>query len=188
MATQIVFKILILLTSFTYVTASMDTNCSVYYESGLNMSIPEDYNKLIPDFGIYGEKPFVVDYIFFLDQIHAVKDKEGFLDLSLYLNINWRDDRLIKDNCSKLFDKQYLNRIWVPDFFITTVKTIKSYNADYEDLNILAADNGRFWWTLHLDVRLNCAFDFTWYPFDHQVCNFWLTSQTFVQGLRVTQK
>ena len=144
--------------------------------------LPVDYNRMdLPN----TTGPLVVKTTILLKDIFEVHSKTFTLDLSLYIRLEWVDNRinLTKDGSFSV-DKSFLSSIWKPDLFIWDLNGEQSYGdmltmssitvarkSGSKDLSVI--------YVLELDVNIVCAMDFSLFPFDTSQCLFRLSAFTF---------
>ena len=151
--------------------------------------LPADYNQMdLPN----TRGPLVVKTTILLKDIFEVHPETFTLDLSLYIRLEWVDNRinLTKDGSFSV-DKSFLSSIWKPDLFIWDLNGEQSYSdkitmssitvvrkSGSKDLSVI--------YVLELDVNFVCAMDFSLFPFDTSQCKFRLSAFTFDESKVLT--
>ena len=100
------------------------------------------------------------------------------MDLELY--INWKDVRLNFSNCTGFLGPSTMKEIWLPRPYLhhlTSVYGQSQITADSDYLEA-SASNGLVWW-IEITAGIQCYFDFSFYPFDHQECTVRFSSNSF---------
>ena len=144
--------------------------------------LPVNYNRMdLPN----TTGPLVVKTTILLKDIFEVHSKTFTLDLSLYIRLEWVDNRinLTKDGSFSV-DKSFLSSIWKPDLFIWDLNGEQSYSDMLTMSSITVARNSgskdlSVIYVLELDVNIVCAMDFSLFPFDRSQCIFRLSAFTF---------
>ena len=103
---------------------------------------------------------------------------EVIMDMELY--INWKDHRLSFSNCTGFLGPSVMREIWLPRPYLHHLTSVYdrdqiTANSDYLEAS---ASNGLVWW-IEITAGIQCSFDFTFYPFDHQECIVKLSSNSF---------
>ena len=129
--------------------------------------------------------PNVVKTTILLKDIFEVHPETFTLDLSLYIRLEWVDNRInITKDGSFSVDKSFLSSIWMPDLFIWDLNGEQSY-SDKITMNSITVERKRgskdtsVIYVLELDVNIVCAMNFSLFPFDKSTCNFRLSAFTF---------
>ena len=146
--------------------------------------LPVGYNRMdLPN--NTGTGPLVVKTTILLKDIFEVHSKTFTLDLSLYIRLEWVDNRinLTKDGSFSV-DRSFLSSIWKPDLFIWDLNGEQSYSDKITMSSITVARKSRskdvsVIYVLELDVNIVCAMDFSLFPFDTSHCKFRLSAFTF---------
>ena len=146
--------------------------------------LPVGYNRMdLPN--NTGTGPLVVKTTILLKDIFEVHSKTFTLDLSLYIRLEWVDNRinLTKDGSFSV-DRSFLSSIWKPDLFIWDLNGEQSYSDKITMSSITVARKSgskavSVIYVLELDVNIVCAMDFSLFPFDTSQCRFRLSAFTF---------
>ena len=108
------------------------------------LCIPADYNRLSLPKSQVNASALSIKMEFDIIDVLEVNDKDFSITLSMYLVLEWEDSRLIgqrlcsKEPCHVPVDTDMLSRIWLPDIYIYSLKTIKV-------LNVLNRFEGKNW-------------------------------------------
>ena len=99
------------------------------------------------------------------------------IELELTVNFNWSDSRLnITGHCLGFIDNETIKEIWIPRPYIPHLSYITTVGRLIASTEFFQADPDLFHWELELVLRLQCPFDFSFYPFDVQLCQVKFTS------------
>ena len=111
-------------------------------------------------------------------EFHKLCSSGIILDIGLY--INWNDKRLKFSNCTGIVDPSTMKEIWLPKPYLHHL--ISRDNPDQvigtSDYLEATSSDGFYWW-LEIIFGIQCSFDFTFYPFDEQVCSVKFQSNSF---------
>ena len=127
--------------------------------------------------------PLVVKTTIFLKDIFEVHPKTFTLDLSLYVKLEWVDNRInVSEDGTFGVDRSFIRAIWKPDLFIWDLNGERSYSDKITMSSITVAKENQdstVIYVLELDVNIVCAMNFSLFPFDKSTCNFRLSAFTF---------
>jgi len=101
-------------------------------------------------------------------------------EMVVYLRQEWTDTRLIPADCSTTdcgtikLDLNYKSTIWQPDIFVTDAKSV-TRDAD-EKLVEVNLETGNVFMTERLTIKMRCAMELHFFPFDRHYCPIEFTS------------
>ena len=100
------------------------------------------------------------------------------LDMGLY--INWNDKRLKYSNCTGIVNPSVMKDIWLPKPYLHHLISRDNPDQVIDTSSYLEATSSEgFYWWLEIIFGIQCSFDFTYYPFDEQVCSVKFQSTSF---------
>ena len=144
--------------------------------------LPVDYNRMdLPN----TTGPLVVKTTILLKDIFEVHPKTFTLDLSLYVKLEWLDNRInLTRDGSFSVDKTFLSSIWKPDLFIWDLNGEQSYSDKITMSSVTlerksGSKDSSVVYVLELDVNIVCAMNFSLFPFDSSQCKFRISAFTF---------
>ena len=144
--------------------------------------LPVDYNRMdLPNTA----GPLVVKTTILLKDIFEVHPKTFTLDLSLYVKLEWLDNRInLTRDGSFSVDKTFLSSIWKPDLFIWDLNGEQSYSDKITMSSVTlerksGSKDSSVIYVLELDVNIVCAMNFSLFPFDSSQCKFRISAFTF---------
>ena len=142
--------------------------------------LPVGYNRMdLPN----TTGPLEVKTTIFLKDIFEVHPKTFTLDLSLYVKLEWVDNRInVSEDGTFGVDRSFIRAIWKPDLFIWDLNGERSYSDKITMSSITIAKENQdstVIYVLELDVNIVCAMNFSLFPFDKSTCNFRLSAFTF---------
>lgn len=100
-------------------------------------------------------------------------------DISLHLatTIKWNDSRLANDlSCIGDLDPDVKDEIWKPNPYIYHLTSISTVPTMSGMSTYLAKSPSGFMWWMETIVKIQCPFDFDYFPFDVHNCKFKVTS------------
>ena len=144
--------------------------------------LPVNYNRMdLPN----TTGPLVVKTTILLKDIFEVHPKTFTLDLSLYVKLEWVDNRInLTRDGSFSVDKTFLSSIWKPDLFIWDLNGEQSYSDKITMSSVTlerksGSKDSSVIYVLELDVNIVCAMNFSLFPFDSSQCKFRISAFTF---------
>lgn len=120
-------------------------------------------------------------YNFIYGGVKEVNEQSMTLTLNLWININWKDERLVpQENSSeskhlKWGKNQILKHIWKPTLQIKNLIDFQRIDVDTKAEEIyLQNQKGIVWVTMtyHAAIKTGCNMNFEKFPFDEQFCDF----------------
>ena len=140
---------------------------------GNHTCIPRNYSKY--------ELPESLTYVSLgidIMNIPNIDDNDFSVTLSAFLNINWRDSRIITDNAYPKdmipIDVNFMKKIWLPDLYIRNLQQFKTQYvlSNQEGLSIYADDSHELLYQIFARITFYCPMTFDDFPLDIQVCLF----------------
>ena len=99
------------------------------------------------------------------------------IEMELILQLYWNDDRLnVTGNCDGFIDNTTLQGIWTPRPDIHPKSFIEKVERIGGTTDYFSVDPDNFYWWLELYVKIQCPFDFSFYPFDTHHCEVLFSS------------
>ena len=83
--------------------------------------------------------------------------------------------RLVNDWCSGILSSVSKRMIWKPDIVVAAAKKVTRAPLLEGNLEQVRVSHGQMVWLTQADYRITCSMDFEDFPFDNQLCGFWLT-------------
>ena len=152
------------------------TTCS----SGI--CLPVDYNKM----DLPGEKPIHIDTQMLPREIYEVNQRDLTIHINVIMLFSWYDNRLnfttAKETSSVDVDKQFIDSVWIPDFYIYHMKELEGMNGvtTMRGLSVEKYNNSvKLLYSTVANVKFMCAMTFHNFPFDSNVCKFQVGSYKF---------
>ena len=91
--------------------------------------------------------------------------------IQLGITMSWSDTRLVSNmNCTGLPDPEKFKKIWRPHPFLYYSSSIEIVDTLKDKTEIFEKTPEKLFWWLKADLGIQCRFDFSYYPFDIQVC------------------
>ena len=103
------------------------------------------------------------------------------IDLELYME--WNDLRLNFSDCLGIVSPTAMKDVWLPQphlHYLSSVYQPKQVTGN--NVYLEATPDGFKWW-IGIIAKIQCPFDFTFYPFDKQECNLKFTSFLFPEDV-----
>ena len=168
----------ILLTLFSLITTIQSFNLSSlnfdnnYSPNNLKISLLENYNRdTIP----LQNNHLNVSLGLVLNSIDSVDQKDGTLNLNVWLRYKWVDYQMIWDkdewNISQLTfssNPDYEFSLWTPDIYLYNSGEIPMKNL--EDSRLVVKNDGSIFWSRPGYIKIICDFNLLRFPFDEQEC------------------
>ncbi|KAI3379527.1 hypothetical protein SNEBB_000153, partial [Seison nebaliae] len=128
-------------------------------------------------------RPVVVEFAFTLVQIIDVDERNQILTTNVWLESNWKEERLIWNptdygNIKKLCIPA--QKLWLPD--IVLYNNAEDYNRGYMPINAMVRKNGNVFWAPPAKFKSSCHVDITYFPFDNQRCSLRFGSWAYTQA------
>ena len=144
--------------------------------------LPADYNKM----DLPGGKPIHIDTQMFLKEIYEVNQRDLTIHINVIMLFSWRDKRLnftaAKETSSVDVDKQFIDSVWTPDFFIYHMKELEGMNGVTTMRGLTVEkdnDSVKLLYSMVANVKFMCAMTFHTFPFDSNACKFQVGSYKF---------
>ncbi|PIK59415.1 putative glycine receptor subunit alpha-2-like [Apostichopus japonicus] len=101
----------------------------------------------------------------------------GRFTVNVYLVQYWIDPRLRYTAPFELPPTSHLNNeLWLPDLIFINSKMATLHQITLENRVVQISSNGLVYLSQRLRLVLACAMDFTYFPFDEQLCPIEMTS------------
>lgn len=127
------------------------------------------------------DSPTKIKVNMFITDIFDVNDIKMEYTLQLYLKQTWIDPRLMypdPEGIMKSIPVTIHQRIWTPDIFFNE-REGKFHNIQRSNRFIKIYPYGMVFFSSRLTLKLRCAMDFKFFPFDRQLCSFDVESYGF---------
>ena len=114
-----------------------------------------------------------------------MEENDLTVHISIFLTFSWQDNRLnfTSNTAARAeVDKQFIDKIWMPDIYIYNMKEMEEFNgaATMRGLNVQKhGDSVKLLYSMEANVKFQCALTFHSFPFETNVCRFRLTSYNF---------
>ena len=143
--------------------------------------LPDDYNKM----DLPGIKPIHIDTQIFLMEIYEVNERDLTIHINLFMTFSWQDNRLNFTSAMETsvdVNKQFIDSIWTPDFYIYHMKELEGVNGVTSMKGLTVHKHGdsvKLFYSMEVNVKFMCPMSFLHFPFESNICKFRLTSYTF---------
>ena len=153
--------------------------------------LPNDYDLNIDPFHFKDISPFPLpwnySYEFLIHEVAGVSDKRQQISFLMYFRVQWYEPRIqINLSSTEWLNanggvKEYLfipftTSVWLPDLEIYNLRNFGSKKIITESHNLRINPNKMVMISTYADVSVTCQMDFSRFPFDHQNCDFLITS------------
>ena len=153
------------------------------------------YDKSI---GPISDLPLNISIHSHIYDIVNVNDNEKTITLTMKLSVYWIESRLkLNLNSSAwLFNHtlenvagihmKWFEYLWKPTLHIVNIKKFKNRNILKKENTVYLHENKMVSYHLPVELVLNCPlFDFSFYPFDKQICDILIGSYEYHSGINV---
>ena len=130
-----------------------------------------------------GDTPLRIDVGFYFELLIGVNEKDHIVTSMIWHVFYWNDTRLEWKPQEYHGIKQLhipAHKIWKPDFMLQNSVGDELYFSDLDSTSlVLIRYNGFIQWSPVHKAQTSCPLDTSFYPFDTQICHFWITSWTY---------
>ncbi|XP_053388084.1 glutamate-gated chloride channel-like [Mercenaria mercenaria] len=108
------------------------------------------------------------------------------LEFTLYMRLNWTDNRLNFTDNRTSYDSLTLgddivDRLWIPDLFFHHERKAELHGFFTKNQLAYIYKNGSVLYSGRFSVKSHCAMDLTYYPYDTQTCSIVIQSYAFTK-------
>ena len=144
-----------------------------------SVCLPEDYNQMDLPEAEDGGPVRIMTTIHLID-IFNVHSDTFTLDLSLYINFGWIDNRILRKISTAVeVPRSFMELVWKPDLYIWDLNQEHKYSNKLtrETMFIQEYDNTTYVsYSTEIDVGVVWPMNFSRFPFDSNACEFRLSS------------
>ncbi|XP_067134198.1 gamma-aminobutyric acid receptor subunit beta-like isoform X2 [Centruroides vittatus] len=125
--------------------------------------------RLRPNFG---GPPLHIGMDLVIASFDSISEVNMDYTLTLYLNQNWKDDRLSfsSENYELTLSGDFAEKIWVPDTFFANDKNSFLHEVTEKNKMIRLKSDGSISYGMRFTTTLACMMDLHYYPLDSQNC------------------
>ena len=111
--------------------------------------------------------------------------------LNLFMTFSWEENHINFTSTDRTYvdvDKQFIESIWTPDFYIYNMKEMRGPNGLTSLKGLTVQKQGglaKVFYSMEANIKFTCPMNFHAFPFESNVCKFQLTSYTFTSDQMV---
>ncbi|XP_025420247.1 glycine receptor subunit alpha-4-like [Sipha flava] len=146
------------------------------------LSDPCRYDKTIAPRKLSAHTPIIVSTRIHVYYITSVYPQNLDFKMRVLLQLRWQDVRLAFDDLARVdtsevvCQKGILDRIWIPNVYITNEKHSLTIADFTEDLMVTVLPDGNVMLSVRLKTSVFCWLKLGRFPFDRQQCHFTMES------------
>ncbi|CAH1776416.1 unnamed protein product [Owenia fusiformis] len=123
-------------------------------------------------------KPVTVTVDIRINSISSINELQMDYSVNTYFRQRWTDPRLsfTRFNHSLTLNYNQVERIWVPDTFVSNEKEAKFHDITTPNRLLRIWPDGKILYSQRLSLKLGCPMDLQYFPVDNQSCAITLES------------
>jgi len=131
----------------------------------------------------FTDKPNLITVNLGVDSVIGIDEKDFSFTFAGYMNLQWKEPRLeIRNNSHSGLvpvDAGIIEELWLPNVFIYNLKTLEVIEVLSKMTGVWIDEKKDILYSYATHMKIFCSMDFTWFPFDTQVCYFRAGSYSF---------
>lgn len=141
---------------------------------------PSNYNSQQPP--VVNDEPVEVVINLAILSFHRISELDQSLRVDVFLHMIWTDRRVVLPQGLDprkilILGSQTVSHLWVPALNFRNARSTQIFNSISPAVYATLNNESEIFLALRLSLELNCAMDFSKYPFDTQLCKIEIGSR-----------
>ena len=126
----------------------------------------------------FTDKPNKISVTMDVDSVIGIDEKEFSFSFVAYFNLQWNEPRLVAQNDNQEstamlpVDAGIIKELWMPNVFLYNLKSFEVMEVLSKLSGVWVNNDKDVLYSQATHMKIFCTMDFTWFPFDTQICHF----------------